>query len=84
MKSSYTRGADGRKYCSGFLMYTTQKEIRQAFWRDHPGMTPHQIVDYRSDGKMHTTDTRCAFVDYVDALARSGTISEALAQRATL
>ena len=32
----------------------------------------------------YCTDTRCAFVDFVDHLHRSGQISEALAQRATL
>lgn len=34
--------------------------------------------------KDYRTDVRCAFVDYVDALCRSGEISEGLAHRVTL
>jgi len=49
-----------------------------------PGITPRKIRDYSGNGRMHNTDTRCAFVDYVDMLARSGEISESLAQRVTL
>jgi len=33
---------------------------------------------------MHFPDTRCAFSDFVDYLARDGQISDALAQRVTL
>ena len=68
-------------------MFTTQKQVRAAFWADHAGIdgiTPRKIRNYSGNGKMHNTDTRCAFVDYVDSLARNGQISEALAQRATL
>ena len=59
---------------------TTQKELRRAFWEEnmdlqrHPGWTQN---DY-------PTDTRCRWVEFVDHLFRSGTISEALADRATL
>ena len=68
-------------------MLTTQKQVRAAFWRDHKGIsgiTPRRIRNYRGDGLMHNTDTRVAFVDYVDMLARDGHISEALARRVTL
>jgi len=68
-------------------MLTTQKQVRAAFWMQHagvPGITPRKIRDYSGNGRMHNTDTRCAFVDYVDMLARSGEISESLAQRVTL
>jgi len=68
-------------------MYTTQKQVRSAFWETFdglPGISRRQIRDYSGTGKMHNTDTRCAFVDYVDSLARDGQISEALAQRVTL
>ena len=69
------------------MTYTTQKQIRAAFWRDNSdrltrkqrtmtGRTPTQN-DYPAD-------TRCAFVDYVDMLQRDGQISEALAERVTL
>ena len=66
---------------------TTQKQIRAAFWRDHQGIkgvSRRKIVDYSGNGKMHNTDTRCAFVDYVDSLSKSGAISPELADRATL
>ena len=68
-------------------MITSQKELRRAFWRDHagvPGITPRRIRNYSGKGTMHTTDTRCAFCDWLDAMARNGCISESLAQRATL
>jgi hypothetical protein len=66
---------------------TTQKQIRARFWRDHKGIagiSRKQITDYSGDGKMHNTDTRTAFVDWIDALAKSGEISEQLADKATL
>lgn len=66
---------------------TTQKQIRAAFWRDHQGIkgiSRRKIADYSGSGKMHNTDTRCAFVDYVDQLNKSGVISAELADRATL
>ena len=72
-------------------MYTTQREVRNAFWRAvHDGayagldVTRNLITDYTGKGKMHNTDTRCAFVDYVDGLSKSGEISEDLADRVTL
>ena len=60
-------------------MLTTQAQIRQAFWRDHPNLP-------RKPGNQNAqpADTRAAFVDYVDLLQRSGEISEALADRVTL
>lgn len=67
--------------------YTTQAAIRAAFWRDHagcPGVSRRRIRNYAGTGKMHNTDTRCAFADYVDALSKSGAISPKLAQRVTL
>jgi hypothetical protein len=63
---------------------TNQKQIRAAFWQAHPTADRKRITDYTGNGKMYTTDTRCAFVDFLDSLSRSGQISEALANRATL
>ena len=63
---------------------TNQKQIRAAFWQAHPDADRKRIRDHAGTGKMHTTDTRCAFVDFLDNLSRSGQISEALASRATL
>jgi hypothetical protein len=68
-------------------MYTTQKQVRAAFWETfagEPGISRRKIKHYSGSGKMHNTDTRCAFVDFIDALARDGRISESLAERVTL
>ena len=59
---------------------TTVARLRASFWANHsrlvrvPGRTQN---DY-------PVDTRMAWVEYVDAMARDGSISEALARRATL
>lgn len=70
-------------------MMTTQKQIRAAFWEAFPDL-PRRRYRYnwsQSDKTaplVYPIDTRCAFVDFVDHLERSGQISETLAQRATL
>ena len=67
--------------------YTTQRQVRRAFWLAHkgiPGITPVRIKHYSGQGKMHNTDTRCAFCDFVDALSKNGEISAELADRVTL
>lgn len=69
------------------MNYTTQRQVRAAFWEAHkdcPDVTRRRIRDYAGTGKMHNTDTRCAFVDYVDALEKNGEISPELAERVTL
>jgi hypothetical protein len=68
---------------------TNQKQIRAAFWDAHPtaDRKRYPARDWTREDKSsrdYCTDTRCAFVDFVDSLARSGQISEALAQRVTL
>jgi len=63
---------------------TNQKQIRAAFWEAHPHATRRRIKDHSGKGTMHTADTRCAFVDFVDHLHRSGIINDQLANRATL
>ena len=70
-------------------MMTTQKQIRAAFWAAHPTADRRRYParDWtREDNSSrdYCTDTRCAFVDFVDHLARCGEITETLAQRATL
>jgi hypothetical protein len=68
---------------------TNQQQIRAAFWAAHPNL-PRRRYRYspnRSDKTaqlVYPIDTRCAFVDFLDQLQRDGTISEALAGRATL
>ena len=64
-------------------MITNQKDLRRAFWQAHPQYSPRKMSRaYR--GYYHTTDTRVAWVDWIDSLSRDGQISEALASRATL
>lgn len=66
---------------------TTQRDVRDAFWREClglPGVTRRRIPSYSGSGTMHTTDTRCAFADWLDACARDGRVSQALARRVTL
>lgn len=66
------------------LLYTTQAEIRAAFWEAHPDADRRKIKNYAGDGTMHTTDTRTAFVAFVDMLSRDGSITEGMADRVTL
>lgn len=63
---------------------TTQKALRAAFWRDNPGASRKLITDYAGTGRMHCTDTRAAWVNYIDAQCRAGIISPEFAARATL
>ena len=63
---------------------TTQKQLRKEFWETFPELSRRKIKDYRGNGRMHTTDTRCAFVDWVDTLSKDGDISPELAERVTL
>ena len=62
---------------------TTQQQIRAAFWQQQfPDGVPYK---YRGKSQNDLPcDIRCAFVDYVNALAMDGTISERLAERVTL
>lgn len=80
-------------------MLTTQAAVRAAFWRDldamgapmSPGdkLRQERFADnacYQKGKRQndYPVDVRMAFGDYVDMLARSGVISEALAWRVTL
>lgn len=71
------------------MTYTNQKQIRAAFWEAHPtaNRKKYPARDWTREDKSqrdYCTDTRCAFVDFVDYLSRAGQISEQLASRATL
>jgi hypothetical protein len=59
---------------------TNQEDLRSAFWAAHPHLTRKGNQRQNS----YPTDTRVAFVEYVDQMCRSGQISDALARRATL
>ena len=71
-------------------MITNQRDLRRAFWEAHTpspaglNVTRKRITNYAGNGKMHNTDTRCAFCDFVDSLSKSGEISSELAYRVTL
>ncbi len=65
-------------------MFTTQKQVRAAFWEMADSMNGDGITRRKFSDGSYSTDTRCAFVDFVDMLARDGQISEALAERVTL
>ena len=66
-------------------VFTTQRELRTAFWLTHPELNRRKIK-VLTDGRAsyYKTDTRCAFVDWIDRLERNGDISSELAFRATL
>jgi len=65
-------------------MITTQKEIRKLFWLEFPELDRKKITSYDGKGKMYKTDTRVAFVDFVQALHANGQISDNMVQRVTL
>lgn len=71
------------------MTYTTQKQIRAAFWEAFPDL-PRRRYRYswnkndKTAELVYPIDTRCAFVDFVDYLHRSEIISDQLASRATL
>ena len=62
---------------------TTQKQIRAAFWAAHPEHEAYALMwgIKTAPQNRHNATTRTAFVD---SLNRSGEISEALSNRATL
>ena len=65
---------------------TTQKQIRQAFWTSHPSFeeTARKRGTLTKGQNSQNCDTRCAFVDFVDCLSKSGEISSKLAGKVTL
>jgi hypothetical protein len=65
---------------------TTQNQIRNAFWKSFPSLEAHALKwGIKScPQNRHNAETRAAFVDFVDALQKSGEITETLANRATL
>lgn len=63
----------------------TVYELRDDFWREHRHLACARNSRGSPLSQNHQPcDTRAAFVDYVDQLARSGSISNRLAQSATL
>lgn len=67
-------------------MMTNQKQIRAAFWNCFPDFEfqAREAGIFSKSQNHHCATVRCAFVDFVDMLAKDGQISEKLANRATL
>ena len=63
--------------------YTTQQQLRAAFWHEYPTLNRKRCIRFGNE-REHNTETRVAFGEFLDRIARDGQISEALAQRATL
>ena len=65
---------------------TTQKQIRASFWQSHPHLEFEALMWGIKTARhnRHNVETRMAFVDYVDLLAKAGEITEKLAFRAIL
>lgn len=60
--------------------YTRQDDIIKSFWNNYPQYKKKR--GYKQND--YKCDIRCAFVDYVDYLQKSGYISGKLASRVTL
>lgn len=67
-------------------MLSNQKQIREQFWAAHPELeeTARKRGTFSKGQNSQNCDTRCAFVDFVDSMQKSGQISEKLANRAVL
>ncbi len=61
----------------------TQREIRDAFWLTFNVEGKPRKFYGKSQNEL-PADVRMAFCDFVDYLAREGTISESLASKVTL
>ena len=60
----------------------TVKEVRDAFWDAHPKYATERKSRKRQND--YRADIRFMFIDYVEHLRDTGTISEKLADRVTL
>lgn len=67
--------------CMSDYTFTTQGQIRRAFWDGFPPGHPWRRKLKNGD---YCTDCRVEFADFVEMLRRDGLISEALAQRVTM
>ena len=64
----------------------TKNEIRANFWQMLQETAPHlaKMKRVKKTQNDYPADIRCAFVDYTDQLARSGEISQRMADNITL
>ena len=67
-------------------MYTTQKQIRKAFWGFLKEGNPKLYAKGKRSKRQNeqVTDVRCAFVQFIDELAKDGQITEEMNQKVTL
>lgn len=67
-------------------MITSQKALRAHFWELHPELeaAARKRGTFSKGQNSQNCDTRMAWVDFVDSMARDGQISEKLAQNAVL
>jgi hypothetical protein len=65
-------------------MKLNAKQVVKLFWEEHPDLPNKRTVDFGTGRKHYPTDTRCAFVEFVDYLHRNGDISDQVAQKVTL
>ena len=65
---------------------TTQKQIRASFWAYIKETMPQYLKEYKASKRQNEyfTDIRVSFTNYIDMLAKDGTISEKLAHNVTL
>lgn len=64
------------------MTFTTQAQVRAAFWQGNAHLRAHYRRQKRQND--YTATIRAEWVAFVDMLARDGHISDALAQRVTL
>jgi hypothetical protein len=67
--------------------FEDEDDVIAAFWQQYehlPGISRKKITNYKGDGTMYDTDTRCAFVEFIDALSKDGSISSEMADTITL
>ena len=62
------------------MKITTQRALRRAFWE----RKPEGKRGAKNRFGKYPTNTRVEWCDWLDSLSRDGTISQELAQRATL
>ena len=64
----------------------TQKQIRTSFWAYIKETAPEYLKEYKASKRQNDyfTDIRVSFTNYIDMLAKDGTISAKLAHNVTL
>jgi len=64
----------------------TQKQIRASFWAYIKETAPEHLKEYKASKRQNDyfTDIRVLFTNYIDMLAKDGTISAKLAHNVTL